>query len=278
MQHQIEQITTSDGVTLYAQTWLPEGKPKGMLAFAHGGGEHSDRYAHVAEALTAAGHGLHMADLRGYGRSPGQRGHIDAWEDYQRDLAAMMAHARKVAPDAVQFLGGHSLGGLIALGMALSNPEGYAGVVVSGPFLQTGWEPTAWKISLARVLKGIVPKLAMDSDFDPNNVTSNPAVLEAYKTDPMITNMVSMGAAMTILAAQERIRTGSAAMRLPFLIMHGTEDKLAAPAASKVFYEGATAVADKKLVYYEGYYHEIFNEVNNQPVLGELIAWLNAHS
>ena len=75
MRHQTGEITTSDGVKLFSQSWLPDSTPKAMLAFVHGLGEHSGRYQHVGEALAKAGYGLQMADLRGHGKSAGQRGH-----------------------------------------------------------------------------------------------------------------------------------------------------------------------------------------------------------
>src|SRR5689334_24321408 len=99
-----DQVITADGLTLVTKTWLPDGTMKAMVPFCHGGGEHSGRYQHVGEAFTAAGYGLHMADLRGHGKSPGKRGHVMKWDDYRSDYRAIMEGARKIAPDTKQFL------------------------------------------------------------------------------------------------------------------------------------------------------------------------------
>ncbi len=277
MRHLESQLHTPDGLALYAQTWLPDGSPKGMLAFAHGGGEHSGRYHYLGEALANAGYALHMADLRGHGKSPGKRGHILAWEEYHHDLAAIMESAAQLAPGAPQFFGGASLGGLVAVSFARLNPAGAAGLVLTGPFFQTAWQPTAWKLALANALSRMLPGLMMDNDFDPATVTRCPDTLAAYHADPLVHNQVSVRAATEILAAQPDTLAHAAEIRLPLLVLQGSEDKLSDLSATRAFVEAASS-ADKTLHIYDGLYHEVCNEPEKDRVIADLIAWLDAHA
>jgi alpha-beta hydrolase superfamily lysophospholipase len=276
MRHIESKVKTSDGLNLYAQAWLPDGEPKAMLAFSHGQSEHIGRYAHVGAALAAAGYGLHMADLRGHGKSPGARGHIMGWQDYLNDFAAIREGARQAAPAAKQFLGGHSLGGLIALSAAVQNPPGYEGVIASAPLLRLAFEAPAWKAAMGRVLSGIVPGLTMSNELDASGLSHDRAIVEAYVSDPMVHGKVTARFFTEMLRAQVDTLQHARDLRLPLLVMHGAADPIVSPQASREFYEAAGS-ADKTLKLYDGLYHEIFNEPEKEQVLADLIAWLDAH-
>ena len=81
-------FTTPDGTQLYYQAHLPVGKPSAALLVVHGAGDHSGRYQDALKILIPQGIAVYCYDQRGYGRSPGQRGHINAWEEYRQDLRA----------------------------------------------------------------------------------------------------------------------------------------------------------------------------------------------
>ncbi len=274
MRHLEGQTSTADGLALYTQTWLPDEEPKGMLAFSHGGGEHSGRYHHVGAALAKAGYGLHMVDLRGHGKSPGRRGHLMAWDEYRRDMAALMEGARQTATQVPQFFGGHSLGGLIAASVAVDNPSGYKGVVLSGAFLEMAWQPAPSKLAMARLLARFLPGVTTTNDLDPSAISRSPEVVAAYTSDPLVHNRVNVRGALVILSAQTETLARAGDLHLPILMMHGSSDRIAAPSGSARFYEAAQA-ADKTLKIYDGLYHEVFNEPEQAQVLTDLIAWLD---
>lgn len=277
MRHLEGQTQTSDGLTLYTQTWLPDRSPKAMVAFIHGLSEHSGRYGNVANALIPAGYGLHMVDLRGHGKSPGVRGHIMAWADYHKDVAALMESAQKAAPEVKKhFFGGHSLGGLIGLSVALSNPPGQIGCAVSAPLLRLAFEPPGWLLTMAKLLSGLLPSLTLSNQLERNALSRDPAVVEAYNADPMVPGLISVRTTteMTAAAADTLARAGE--VRLPLLIMQGAADRIVAPSGSQEFYEHAGS-SDKTLRLYEGYYHEIFNDIGKEQPLSDLVGWLDAH-
>ncbi len=276
MRHVETQIQTEDRLTLYAQAWLPDDNPKAMLAFSHGQAEHSGRYAHLGATLAKAGYGLYMADLRGHGKSPGQRGHIMHWEEYQRDLTAMRQGAYQIAPKAKQFMGGHSLGGLIVLNAALENPPDCAGVIASAPALRLAFVPPAWKVTLGRLLAGLVPTLTMSNELDANGLSHDAAVVQAYVNDPLVHGKVTARFFTEFVKAQVHTLQHAETVRLPLLILHGSADPLVDATASREFYERA-ASADKTLKIYEGLYHEAFNEPQKEQVFADLISWLDAH-
>jgi acylglycerol lipase len=84
-----------DGLDIFAQSWEPTIlQPKAVVCLVHGHGEHTSRYAHVAEAFGRQGFVLFGADLRGHGRSGGARGHISSIEDFVQDIDVLLEEAR----------------------------------------------------------------------------------------------------------------------------------------------------------------------------------------
>ena len=92
--------TDAQGVKFYSKAWEPDGKPKAAVAFLHGLGEHLGRYEHVGEVFAKAGYALIGFDLRGHGRSGGQRGHTPSAEAYLDDIDLLLQHVRERNPGA----------------------------------------------------------------------------------------------------------------------------------------------------------------------------------
>lgn len=276
MRHSEATATTSDGLNLYSQTWLPDGSPKGMLAFIHGMGEHSGRYRHLGATLADAGYGLHMADLRGHGKSPGKRGHIMTWEDFRRDAATIMHSARQAAPDSKHFFGGHSLGGLIGLSMALDNPRGYQGVVISAPGLRPAFHIPGWKLRLGRQLSKITPEATLSSGLPPGDICRAPAVVEAYISDPLVHDKTSARMAIESFKAQAEVLACMDEIKLPILILHGTADRLVDIQTGRAAFQRIGS-PDKTWLEYDGFYHEVFNELERERPIRDMINWMDAH-
>ena len=103
------------------------------VLLVHGLGEHSGRYEHVGDQLTAAGIDAWAYDHRGNGGSGGRRGHVERWSQLHDDLAERLAVVRGRVVRAAVVLYGHSLGGLIAAGYVLAGPAEAGPAVLSAP-------------------------------------------------------------------------------------------------------------------------------------------------
>lgn len=272
MKHEEGTFKAHDGLALYWQAWLPE-EPKATVLVAHGLGEHSGRYGNLVDAVVPQGYAVYALDHRGHGRSAGQRGHVNRFDDYLLDLAVFATFVRGQQPPRSTFLVGHSMGGHIALAYAIRFPEGLTGVVASGPTLILKAEVPAWKRALGQAMSGLLPTLALASGLETRLLSHDPAVVAAYEADPLVHDRVS--ARLYVEMVRSGAETLAAAPRLsvPCLLMHGADDGLTDPEGSRAFYAAAT-VEDKTLRLYEGFYHEIFNEVDKARVLADLAAWL----
>jgi alpha-beta hydrolase superfamily lysophospholipase len=119
-------LTGVGGLALLRRTWPPAGDPRSVVVIAHGAGEHSGRYQHVADALVAAGHIVYALDHRGHGRSEGPRALVDRLEHAVTDLDELVVLASGEHPGKPVFLIGHSMGGAIPLRYAIEHPDRFS--------------------------------------------------------------------------------------------------------------------------------------------------------
>ena len=278
VEHASAQFSAADGLLLTRQEWRPEGAPAAVLAVVHGYGEHGGRYRGLAENMAARGYAVHVYDLRGHGRSGGRRGHLGRFTDYLDDTAAYLEAVREEQPGLPLFLLGHSLGGLIATAYVEDRPtDALAGLILSSPFLRLGMPVSPLRLSAARLLSVVAPAMNVGNTIDPTALSHERDVVKAYDTDPLNHHVATARWAAEVLAAQGAALSAAGAIRLPFLLLYGDADAVADPEASRELFTGAGS-ADKTMHCYEGYYHEIFNEIGRETVFADLAAWLAARA
>lgn len=276
MDHIESTFTSADGMELFAQRWRPEGEPKAIVALVHGLGEHSGRYENVVDALVPAGYAIYAFDHRGHGRSPGQRGHIDGWEQFRGDVGAFLRYLQSQEPGQPLFLMGHSLGGLIVLEYVLHHPEGLEGVIASAPALSTeGVSPVA--VLLSRILSRIWPTFSTSTGLDARAISRDPDVVAAYENDPLVHDKATARFGTEAAAAIEWTRDHAVDLELPLLIIHGTADRIIPCQASQAFFEQVPG-PDKERDELEGYYHEAHNDVGWERAVTILKDWLERHA
>jgi acylglycerol lipase len=268
-----------DGTKFSMKGWEPEsGAPKAAIAFIHGLGEHTGRYAHVGNALTGSGYALIGFDLRGHGKSGGARGHFPSLEAVLQDIRQFLQQLTRLHPETPQFLYGHSLGGILVLSYVLQFSAGLKGVIATGAGLRTPLEEQKVKIAMVNLLGSILPGLTLPSGLDANTISRDPDVVKKYVTDPLVHDRASLGFGKAALDAIKLCFSRASRFPLPLLIMHGTDDKLTYPNGSEDFARLAReGGADVTLKLWDGLYHEIHNEPEQTEVFRTMIDWLDRH-
>ena len=276
MSHHTDTFTTPDGLTLFEQWWRPDTPPKAAIIIVHGLGEHSGRYAYVAEHLVGQGYAVDALDLRGHGHSGGRRAFVRRFELLLDDVMHFLGRVQNRLPDTPIFLIGHSLGGTTITLLALTRQPPVQGFILSGAGLRFPVIPPLLKAS-AQILSICLPRLHTQK-VAPNLITHDEALVQQYIADPLVFHGgVPARTGAELLSAAARIRSQMAAFDYPVLIMHGTADALTDPAGSQMLYDQAQST-DKTLELYEGFYHEVFNEVERGRVLADVVAWLDARN
>ncbi len=266
-------IKSENGLSLFYRRWPgEEGRP--ILLFIHGFSEHSGRLRHPVKYFSERGYTIYAYDQRGHGHSGGRRAHTESFARFLGDLDRIIQHIRKKEGDKKLFLIGHSFGGQVALTYgARHGDDGIDGVIVSSPNLRLAM-PVPWlKKQVGQLLSHVVPSLAMDAGLVAELVSHDPDEVEAYANDPLINRSITVRMASEMFANQALMPQIAQEFTLPCLFMHAGDDQISDPQATQEFYEDC-ASADKVLKFYEGYYHELFNEVDNLAVFKDMESWL----
>jgi acylglycerol lipase len=275
MKHQEARFKGYGGANLYYQCWLPDMEPRAVLLIAHGLAEHGGRFSGVVDHLVPRGYAIYVHDLRGHGRSEGQRCYVTRFEHYLYDLEAFLAIVRREQSNCCLFLYGHSMGGTIALAYALQHQSELDGLIITGAVLRPGSSITAVHILAARILSALLPRMGVTA-LDNDGISQDPEVVQAYINDPLVyCGKVTARLGAEFLRVMQQLPTQVKGVHLPVLIMHGTEDILSAPQSSQLLYDQVSS-EDKILIFYEGYYHEIHNEPGRARVLADMEGWLDA--
>lgn len=268
-------FSNADGIALFYREWLPASlRPRGIVFILHGLSEHSGRYRHVAEALTAAGFACYGIDHRGHGRSGGARAFIPDGQLAIDDLAELHMIVRSEHDDLPAYVFGHSMGSLIGLGFALRQPDRLRGIVTAGTPLHGEHARPAWLVSLCLAAARYLPRLRLSPPGGPRVLTADKDMLRQWWSDPLIDKgMWRVGTSAALVKLSRDICRSARQIELPLLIMHGSGDRLV-PASGSEFLAAAVRSDDVTLKLYRDLRHELVNEVERAEIISDLQDWL----
>jgi len=282
-------FVNKDGLIINFRVAQPSGDTEviGLVILVHGYAEHAGRYHHVIAALNRAGFVVYAPDHQGHGASEGDRAHMVRFADLADDILQMTSIAQKRHPELRNrtFLLGHSMGGAVSIlatqkGAESDGPSPFAGTVLSAPAIAI--DPavaTPVKVAMANALSALLPKLKLDG-LDPTKVSKDAAVVDAYCNDPLVyRGGMRVRLAAETIATIKAIEEFTPSVQWPYLLMHGTADKLCAIDGARKFFANSSS-PDKTFKEFDGYFHEIFNEPDERDSLGvnpatrKAVAWL----
>jgi acylglycerol lipase len=215
-------------------------------------------------------------DHYGHGKSDGRKADIPRFEYYADDLLKLVRQeaGEKEARALPVILLGHSMGGAVTAALACRCPEEVDALIFSGAAIRNESGASALLRTIAMILGTIAPSVPV-KPFDAEGISKDPEVVRAYKEDPLVYTG-SMKARM----GRELLRVTSltteallAQIRKPTLILHGGADRLVDPRCSSLLH--TTIGSERKQLHiFEGLFHEIFNEPEQEMVLDTTEAWL----
>lgn len=276
MQHREFFFEGMEGVQLYSQFWMPEVSPRAILAIIHGVGEHCGRYMNVVDHMVSNQVAVCGYDNRGHGKSPGQRGHIDSWLEYRIDLRNFLTMIKEHQSGCSIFLMGHSMGALIVLEFILSGAEKFSGVILSGTPIDPVAVTKPHLVLLAQILSRVFPRFTVNIDLDRNALSRIPSVVKAYEEDPLTHSTVSVRWGTEALSALNLVKMQVGNINIPILMIHGEADRLNLAKGAKKFFDQIQH-KDKEYIGYPASYHEVYNDLDYEKMLGDLLNWIIRH-
>ena len=268
-----EQFLDGTGGRIFTRHWEPEGAVKANLVICHGVNSHGGQYVRAGETFAARGFAVTSLDLRGRGKSDGERFYIDSIDDYVSDLSQAIELGRSKHPKLPLYLLGHSAGGVTSVTYALDHQDKLDGLICES-FAFRVYAPN-FALKLLEGADHIAPhahvlRLKME-DF-----SRDPKWVAELNADPLTRDEVQpIGTVAAFARAGERFEREFGRITLPVLIMHGTADKATRPDGSQEFFDKAGST-DKTLKLYEGHYHDLLNDLGREEVFDDIIAWIDA--
>lgn len=261
------------GVTIATKSWQPSTAPRAVMILIHGFNAHSGYMVWPAEQFVSKGFAVYALDLRGRGKSAGERFYVEEFSDYLQDVHSLVTRARTAHPGLPVYILGHSAGGVIATSYVFEHQSEIAGLICESFAFDVGL-PHLVELALQGV-SHLAPHVHVFS-LNNEDFSRDPKAVEAMNNDPLIAKEAQPAeTASELLKAAARLKDNMPNFKTPVLIIHGTADKATRPAGSQYFYDH-TGSPDKTLHLYEGHYHDLLNDLDRDKVMDDINAWLNA--
>lgn len=263
------------GVPIVYDVWTPDTGVRGVVALAHGYGEHARRYDHVAQRFGEAGLATYALDHRGHGRAGGKRVRVRDMKEYVSDYRTLVSIATAENPGATRIVLGHSMGGGIAFAYGVQYPDEYDLMVLSGPAIAAHTGVSKAKALIGKAVGSILPDLPIES-IDADLVSRDPVVVADYKADPLVyRGKIPAGIGKALLLVGESMPERAPGITAPLLVVHGEDDQLVSAEGSRRLVE-CVGSTDCELKVYPELYHEVFNEPERDRVLDDVVSWIQA--
>lgn len=266
-----DEYLTGNGPRLFLRSWFPQEEPQAILVICHGVMAHGGHYLWAAERAVEAGYGVYALDLRGRGKSEGERFFVSEIDDYVSDLAQVitLAHARNGSLPV--FLLGHSAGGVVSALFALRHQEMLSGLICESFAYRVPAPQIA--LSLFKLLAPIIPRVPL-LKLKTRDFSRDPAAVAALDRDPLIAGEVQPVRTVAALThGGDELRKGFPKIILPLFVLHGTADKATLPAGSQEFFDRAGST-DKTLRFYEGHVHDLLQDIGREQVMSDVLGWI----
>lgn len=270
--HEFE-FSLADGGHLFVRDWplADRANARDGVVIMHGLGEHCGRYAHVARFFNALGFVVRTYDHRGHGQSSGARGSLPDGEALLRDARALINDFSDQL-HAPPLLFGHSMGGLFAARFATAGLAPLRGLILSSPALAVRLSTS--EAFLLKLATALFPSVGVSNGLKPRYLTHDAEVVAAYRNDSLVHTRVSARLVNSMQAAMQYAHDHAPQLQLPVLLQVAEDDHLVDPMGSRQF-AARLPETSSKAIFYAGFYHEIYNELDATRVFDDLRTWLD---
>lgn len=223
-----ECLTQVNGKPLYYKTL---GSGSSPIVFVHGLGGSSEFYTPLINSLGLdKSNQLHLADMEGHGLSPTSPLSTISIESLADDLAGVFDHAGLSSSSGTTLIA-HSMGCIVALQLALKNPQLFSKLILLGPAPNPLPEAAIGAFNTRAELvreKGMVAITDAISSAGTSDKSKESGIgLAAVRMSLLGTEPESYAKACTAMAGSKQLSVES--VKCKTLIITGKEDKTSPP-------------------------------------------------
>ncbi|XP_038891440.1 caffeoylshikimate esterase-like [Benincasa hispida] len=288
VRYEEEVIVNAHGLKLFTCNWIPKNEEsKALIFICHGYAmECSITMNSTARRLAKEGYGVYGIDYEGHGKSGGLQGYVSSFDNVVEDCSSFFTSIseKKENREKKRYLMGESMGGAVALLIHRKQPDFWDGAILVAPMCKIAddMRPHPLVISVLTKLCKIIPTWKIIPTQDVIDIAFKvPEIRKQIRENPYC------------YKGRPRLKTGYELLRissdlehklnevsLPFLLLHGEDDRVTDKLVSKQLYDEALS-DDKTLKMYPGMWHGLlYGETpeNMDIVFSDIISWLEKRS
>lgn len=259
----------------FVRRWWPGDAPAwGAMTIIHGFGDHTGRFDGMATSLASLGLAITAVDLVGHGRSPGRRGVIDSYDQLLDEVEYSIGLSRSRWPKLPQFVFGQSMGGNLAINWMLRRGDAGAalhGAILASPLLRPKRMPREKYMRAGRWLANRLPNFRVRTPSKVEWLCGQPQAQDEYRRDPWVHRTMSLRLATSLVDSGIWAMERAGELKVPSLLIHGSEDPLTCPGATQEFASRAGGKAE--FILFEGCRHELHKEAPREYLFETLAGW-----
>ncbi len=266
-------FTTGQGISYPLFSYWGAASPKAVFLLVHGLGGHPGRWESMADFFSARGFSSYALALRGFGDTPGVKGHVDSFETYISDIDRVISIIKQRHSGRKIFIAGESLGGLLSF-LACGRDCRAGGLICMSPafgqIMKIGFAKTF------RVLLSLIsdPSKQFALPIQLSLCTRDKRMLALFDNDPREHRLASARLLWEILRAQFISPRLALKVSLPVLFLLSGEDKIEDPEKSKAVFRKIGS-GDKTIRVYPEMYHSLPIESGREAVFEDIFEWVS---
>lgn len=268
-------IESFDSTKLYYVKDTPK-KPRAVIVIVHGFGEHLGRYEYEKKKFAEYGYCVYRFDNRGHGRSGGERGHVNTYEDFVRDLDAFIEFIRKAHDNIPIFTLGHSMGGFITALYGVMFKNKVCGQIFTSAATLEPHNVRGVRGKFFKLMNKFAPKIRIKNPLirDESQNKEKAKKSTSSQEDDLILKSATLNFYVQFLIKGiAYLRKNFTNYSYPCLILHGGNDKLVEEATA-IGFHSSIASTDKQIKIYEGLRHELLKEKEKDIILDDICNWI----
>jgi acylglycerol lipase len=267
-------IHTMDNLNLHAWHVAANKKTIGNIIIVHGFKDYSERYLDFAQRLAGEGYEVYGFDMRGHGKSEGDRVFFESIDVVMHDFKAAIKLFKKIDNNKPWILMGHSAGAALTARYALDFPKDLNAFILSAPALMRSSNINFVLEGAVRLVSSLAPHLKM-VDLPNKDFSRSTEVVESLSTDPWIENIkIPARTATVMLDNMDYVHTTKRKNKLPFLVIHSQMDKINNVGGAKDFYAGTPTSPLQEKIIYSSFAHDLLHEPEHVQIENDILKWL----
>ena len=240
----------------------------------HGLGAHTERWEALADFFQKNNISSYALELKGFGRTQGERGDVDSLDTYFRDIRVLYDIIRQENPNKKIFLLGESMGALICFLFAVSAPRLFSGLVCISPAFAGKLRFNLWTYIAIAIALVFNPKRHFQVPIIPEMCTRDINYQKLIDADPLDKHTATARLYWNIIKAQQRVKSLTDKVIPPLLVFTAEEDTVVDSLATRKIFN-SLRIKDKEIINYPGMRHALSVDLGKEKVFGNILHWLD---